>query len=359
VADVELFGGAEAGARARFDAANAAGGIHGRLIRFLGVTDDRRDAATTAATVHQLLGASHVDAVVPVVTSRFVDDHALARARVPAFGWGIASGFCGNRWAFAITGCRAPLLPRTVPTIWGELVDSLIRAHGVRHPTVAIVTERSALPRSLDELRAMVHASGGRVTWARAALGSGPSAADGVDAIADSIMRAGTQPPDAVFSVAGYTAVGALQDALRARSYPGIMTNLVQYSPALANPARDAYVFTEFATPESAPGNTTMQGIVTELAAVTDAPVSSAMLAGWFAADLYLRALTKAGPKATPASVATVAAHLSYSLPATIGPTRFPAALVAPSSCGQLVTSDATAFHVAAPYRCGGYARVR
>jgi len=358
IADVELFGGTEAGARARFDAVNAAGGIDGRRIEFLGVADDRRDASATTAEVRRLVDDVGVDAVVPIVTSRFADDATLSRARIPAFGWGIAGGFCGNRWAFAITGCLAPLLPREVPTIWGELVAAVARQHGFRHPTAAIVTEAAAVPRSLVELRAMARAAGLRVTYAKAALGTGESAAAGVDAIADAVMAAGTRPPSVVFSVAGFTAVGALQDALRARSYPGVMTNLVQYSPVLVIAARDTYVLTQFATPESAPQNAAMREILAELATVTTDPITPSMLAGWLAADLYVRALRRAGPGASPSRVARVAARLRFRVPDTVGSTRFPEAFVRPTSCGQLVTSDATVYTIAAPYRCADYVSV-
>jgi ABC-type branched-subunit amino acid transport system substrate-binding protein len=358
IADVELFRGAEVGARARLEALNAAGGIDGRRVEFLGVSDDHRDAATAAAETKRLVRDVGVDAVVPVLSSRFTDAGVLAEARVPAFGWGIAGGFCGSRWAFAITGCRAALLPREVPGIWGELVASVVRARGVSRPTAAIVTEAAGVPRALDELRAVARAAGFRVTSAEAALGSGESAAAGVDAIGDAIVAAGGDPPDAVFAVAGYTAVGALQDALRARSYAGVMTNLVQYSPALAAPAAGAYVLTEFATPESAPDNPRMQEILAQLAPLTTEAVTPSMLAGWFAADLWVRAVEEAGADASPARVAREAARLRYRVPRTVGPTRFPAAFVEPTSCGQLVTSDGAAFSVAAPYRCSGYVRV-
>jgi hypothetical protein len=117
IADVELFRGAEIGARARFSAVNADGGIDGVPIELVGVTDDQRDTSVARNEVRRL-EQEHVEALVPVVTSRFTDDGSLADARTPAFGWGISSGFCGNRWAFGITGCLAPLLPERIPTIW-------------------------------------------------------------------------------------------------------------------------------------------------------------------------------------------------------------------------------------------------
>ncbi len=357
LADAELFRGAEIGARARFESVNAAGGIDGVPIELVGVSDDSRDASVARREVERLVDEEHVEALVPVVTSRFTDDGTLARAKTPAFGWGIASGFCGNRWAFAITGCLAPLLPPRVPTIWGELVAEVLESRGVAHPTVAFVTEAAAIPRTLRELRALAEASGLRIVDARAGLGNGESATAGVEELAADVL-AGTQPPDAIFTVASFAAVGAFQEALGAQGYAGVMTNLVQYGPALAAPATGAYVLTQFATPESAPDNPAMQRIVGEIAAVTPDAVTPAMLAGWLAADEFVQAKEAAQADASPAELARVASTMRYRVRRTVGPTVYPAAFVRPTSCGQLVTSDGTAFTVAAPFRCAGYARV-
>jgi len=358
IADVELFPGTEIGARARLDALNASGGIHGRSVEFLGVSDDHRDPSVTRAEVRRLVREVGVDAIVPVVTSRFTADGSRGTGRVPAFGWGIAGGFCANRWAFAITGCLAPLLPRRVPGIWGDLVASVLRTRGVRHPTAAIVVDAAAVPRSLDELRAMVEAAGIRVTYAQAVLDSGEHAADVADAVATEVLVASRRPPSAVFAVAGFGAVGALQDALRARGFGGVMTNLVQYSPLLVAAANGAYVLTQFATPESAPDNPAMREIVRQIASLTSDAVTPSMLAGWLAADLWVRAVERAGRGASPQQVARAASRLRFQVPRTVGPTVFPRAFAQPTSCGQLVTSDGVAFGVAVPYRCSRYVRV-
>jgi ABC-type branched-subunit amino acid transport system substrate-binding protein len=357
LADVELFRGAEVGARARFDAVNADGGIDGVPIELVGVVDDQRDAAVARREVQRLVAEERIEALVPVVTSRFTDDGTLADAETPAFGWGIASGFCGNRWAFAITGCLAPLLPRQVPTIWGSLVAEVLEARGVHEPSVALVTEAAAIPRTIRELRAVAQASGLRVVEARAELGTGEGATAGVTELAAELL-AGPRPPDAVFTVASFAAVGAFQDALRAQGYAGVMTNLVQYGPALAAPATGAYVLTQFATSESAPDNPAMQRILAELAALTPDVVSPAMLAGWLAADGYVRARRAAGVDASPAEVARTASTMRFRVARTVGPTRYPAAFVRPTSCGQLVTSDGTTYTVAARFRCAAYTRV-
>jgi Periplasmic binding protein len=323
------------------------------------VRDDGRDPAAALAETRRLAREERVDAIVPIETTRFTDDGTLADARVPAFGWGIAGGFCGNRWAFAITGCRAPLLPRRVPSIWGSLVATVLRTRGVRQPTAAIVIEAVAVPRSLDELRAVVEGAGIRVNYAEAVLGTGERAAADVDRIADTLLGSGRRPPDAVFVVAGFAAVGALQDALRVRGFTGVATNLVQYSPALVASARGAYILTEFATPEAAAGDASMREILEQIAALTPDAVTPSMIAGWLSADFWVRAVRAAGRNPTPAQIARAASRLRFRVAGTVGPTDYPAAFVRPTSCGQLVTSDGSAFTIAAPYRCSGYVRVQ
>jgi hypothetical protein len=215
------------------------------------------------------------------------------------------------------------------------------------------------VPRSLDELRAVARAAGMRVTYAEAALDPGDAAATMAGDVAGEVLAAARRSPDAVFVVAGFIAVGALQDALRQRGFDGVTTNLVQYAPALVAPASGSYVFTEFATPEAAAGDPAMREILDQIATLTPDAVTPSMIAGWLSADFWLRAVDAASDNPTPARVARAAAGLRYRVAGTVGPTVYPSAFVRPTSCGQLVTSDGTAFTVAAPYRCSEYVRVR
>ena len=197
-----------------------------------------------------------------------------------------------------------------------------------------------------------------RVTYADAVLGTGDGAAAGADGVADAVLGTGSRPPDAVFVVAGFAAVGALEDALRARAFSGVATNLVQYSPALVSPARGAYILTEFATPEAAAGSPAMREILEQIAALTPDTVTPSMIAGWLSADFWVRAVRAAGRNPTPAEVARAASRMRFRVAGTVGPTDYPAAFVRPTSCGQLVTSDGSAFTIAVPYRCSGYVPV-
>ena len=76
--DSSLYGGADLGARARFQRANDDGGVHGRTVDYAGFTDDGGDptAGTSAATA--LVQQRQVFAVVPAVTPDFAAGRFLA-----------------------------------------------------------------------------------------------------------------------------------------------------------------------------------------------------------------------------------------------------------------------------------------
>ncbi len=359
VVDTELYGGAAVGAQARFAAVNADGGVRGRMVELVGVTDDHRSPVEHAAALGHLLDEEHVDAVVPLVSSAFAGIPELERARVPGFGWGISGVYCGSRWVFAITGCLTPLLPERVPGVWGATVAEVLRDRGAASRTAAIVADAGGADRALREVGAVARAAGLRVVERSAALpAAGPTSGD-VDGIARSVLASdGGKPPAVVFTVSSYANVAALQSSLRAQGFAGVLTNLVQYAPALAGPAAGVDVLTQFATPESAPENAAMRRILAEIAAVNSDPVTPAMLAGWFAADLFVGAARRAGTGATAADIQRAARRSTYTVAETIGPTRFPAAFTAATSCGQLVVGDGTAYAVAAPFRCSPSVRV-
>src|SRR5277367_417421 len=64
------FSGADVGAEAAFNAFNAAGGLDGRKIRFVGMQDDAASSAQSITAAKTLINQGVV-AVVPVVSSAF------------------------------------------------------------------------------------------------------------------------------------------------------------------------------------------------------------------------------------------------------------------------------------------------
>jgi hypothetical protein len=85
-----------------------------------------------------------------------------------------------------------------------------------------------------------------------------------------------------------------------------------------------------------------------------DANPSSTMAAGYFAADFFIKAVKKLGVKnLTREKLQETAAHMTYSIPGTAGPTQYPRAFQALNSyCAGMVYDDGTQFTVAVPFTC-------
>jgi cell wall-associated NlpC family hydrolase len=163
-----------------------------------------------------------------------------------------------------------------------------------------------------------------------------------------------------VFVVGGASDVLGMQQALTTNGFLGFFTNQLQYSPDYVAPALHALVATQTAPVETA-GNDAVEQLVRDVQAVAPGqPVDQAVAAGYWSADLFLRAVQHAGKHLTRASLVRAAnANFTYEVQGTVGPTRFPAAHSVPTPCGALVTSDGTAFSVKVPYTCGRVVRVK
>src|SRR5687767_11308589 len=107
IADVKSFTGMEEGAQARFERANAEGGVNGREIEFLGVVDDALQEANGLSAARAYVQNEHVDAVLPVASAGFTSGVSdfLAQNSVPYLGFGFMPGFCGSEWGYGVNGC--------------------------------------------------------------------------------------------------------------------------------------------------------------------------------------------------------------------------------------------------------------
>ena len=99
------------GAQARFDRENAKGGVFGRKIKIVDTADDKFDPTTNVQETRRVVSSGDVFAMVPTVTVVLGASDYLAQQKVPFFGWGISSGFCGNDYGYGFTGCVAPKTP--------------------------------------------------------------------------------------------------------------------------------------------------------------------------------------------------------------------------------------------------------
>ena len=352
IGDALLYGGADIGAKARFQRANDSGGVDGRTIEYLGMTDDGGDPAAGTAAATKLVEQSGVFGVVPTVTPDFAASSYLVGQKVPYFGWAQSSNFCGNRYGFGFSGCPVPL--HATSTAWPLAISKMFPS-GASGRAVAIVAESTPSGQyDVGALNAAARSVAFRVSYAKASLAT-PAAPDD-DAVAKEVLTSNNGGiPDAVFVLGGPSNVLGMQQALTANGYLGLFTNQIQYAPNLVAPAVSTFVLTPTAPLETAPQNPAVQQLIADVQKVApDQPIDQAVVAGYWSADLFLAAVRKAGKQLTPTALERAAnTRFTYQVANTVGPTTFPAAHSLPTPCGALVSSNGTAYAVAVPYTCG------
>ncbi len=347
-----VYGGADIGAKARFQRANDAGGVNGRQIDYLGLSDDGGDPTAGTAAATKLVEQDGVFAVVPTVTPDLAASAYLVGQQVPYFGWALSSNFCGNRFGFGFTGCPVP--KNATSNAWPLLISKVF-PKGATGRAVAIVAENTPSGQyDIGALSAAATSVKFRVAYAKTPL-TAPSTPD-YDAVAKEVVTSNNGTiPDAVFVLGGPSNVLGMQQALSANGFLGVFTNQIEYSPNLVAPAVGAIVYTQTAPTETVTANAAMQQVVADVQKVApDQPIDQSVLAGYWSADLFLAAVQKAGKKLTTASLEKAAnTKFTYEVANTVGPTTFPAAHSLPTPCGALVSSNGTAYAVKAPYTCG------
>jgi branched-chain amino acid transport system substrate-binding protein len=136
----------------------------------------------------------------------------------------------------------------------------------------------------------------------------------------------------------GFTGAVATSDAFYQPTAPGLangLTVLVPYAP-----------FEQSTAP-----NRRLAADVEAFAAGTK--LTPGVAVGYWSADAFLRVLTKVGKRLTRARFVAAANRATFSVPATVGRSTWPAMHSQPVPCGALVQSDGSRYLVAEPYRCG------
>ena len=352
-----LYSGADIGAKARFQRANDAGGVNGRTIDYLGLTDDGGDPNLGIQGATKLVQQDHVFAVVPTITPDLGAAKYLVQQKVPYFGWALSSNFCGNEYGFGFTGC---LIPKDVASnAWGTLVTKVFGRSG---RTAAIVTENTPSGQyQLASLTAGAKSAKLDVVYGESALAV-PATAD-FAAVAKAILTSNAgKAPESIFVVGNISNVLGLQQALRAAGFVfGVLTNQLEYGPNLVAPSVGSFVMVQTAPTESAATNPAVAQMIADVQKVAPGqPITQAVTAGYWSADLFLAAVQKAGKNLTPQSLLKAANRkFTYQVANTVGPTTFPAAHSKPTPCGALVTSNGTAYSVKVPYTCGAVVPVK
>jgi ABC-type branched-subunit amino acid transport system substrate-binding protein len=333
------FADADKGAIARFDRANAEGGIAGRKIDFVGVLDDGGDAGRNLSQAKVLAEQDQVFAADPVTTQEANYLDAFCKPVVPFFGWGTNSAFCGNAIGFGIAGCQtgANGVQRTVATgIPGEVATQL---PAETKKTIAVVGMDNAAARSGNITVAQGFESAGFTT----VYEKNPIPISGLTdptPIVNDLMTADSgRPPASIFMVAQISDALKLVSALKASGYKGLIITPF-YDPRLTGLKEldDTYAFMLW-----------QPGISTDVAAIeqmtkdmnTYAPgvaISEPAMAGYWAADMLVNALEKVGRNLTVTNLLKVLNnnYVNY-VPGALPETRWPLSHIAESPCGTLL----------------------
>jgi len=355
-----LYADTSKAAAARFAAANQNGEIPGgRKINYLGFKDDNASPDTNLQAGRAMVDQDQIFAAVPVLTPVFQAGTYFQQQKVPTVGWGVSTAYCDSSitFIFGFTGCLVPPgnPPKYVGNTWGELVNAQLKAQGkggAKGKTAAVISENNDSGKiGVGVIAATAEAVGMKVVYQQAAVTPPPATVGDYSPYVQALMTSNNgQPPDAIFVVTAAANAVGLGRALTQAGYKGIITNAVGYAPQLTTLANGWSAFTQFATPESTSPN--MQKVVQTLNAGGITQIGQPALAGYFAADMFVAILKKVGKNLTADSFQKVASRFTYGIDGVIGPTYYPAGYTEGTPCGQLATSNGTAWTVTAPFAC-------
>jgi len=354
------FAGSDVGAKARFADENDKGGVNGRKITYVeGQTYPQGNTAAALAEGQRLVQQEGVAAIVPALTS-VPPAQFLQQQKVPTFAWNITPLGWDTPWYFGITGSLVAPFPKSapgsasLPEMLGQQYKDQGTASGGKGKTIAIIGSDDASAKSgVNQAKKTFETQGYKVTYAKGAFSITTPTTDYTPFVQAIMTSNGGNPPDIAYLVASFSDVQGLAKGLRQANFQGIIVNPTTYDPRIVKAAETLEVYTQWATPESAPDNPNMQKVVDSIKKQSpDAALSLGTLAGYFAADMFIQSLKAAGKNVTTDAIQKAAAKMTYQIKNVVGPTTYPAAYAQGTSCAQLAKSDGAAFSVVVKYGC-------
>jgi branched-chain amino acid transport system substrate-binding protein len=334
--------GADVGAQARFARANRRGRTAGRTIEYLR-TEPAPDSATADAAATKL--GNEAFAVVPAVAPS-VGASTLVSTGVPFFGVAGSESY-SSRTGFGVTGVPVSERTRQASSPLGVQLREL---YGGTEETVAVFHDADPTGTVRGEVaRRSLRAAGFRAVSVIA-----------VPAPPAAVTLAGlgvTTPPDgSVLLTAPARTTDLAAQIVAGNSAGTIVVGPEFYSPRAPQLANGLTVLVPIAPfEERTEANRRLATDVEAFAPGTE--LTPAIAAGYWSADLFLRALERVGSKnLTRATLldALNGDHFTYDVEGTIGSSTWPEMHTQPVPCGSLVQSDGTQYLVAAGYRCAG-----
>ncbi|MFD5322518.1 ABC transporter substrate-binding protein [Streptomyces sp. NPDC127092] len=345
------------GARARYDRANAEGGINGRRIEYLGAEDDGQDPARNLAAARRLVQQEKVFAVAPMSSVTFAGADFLDAQAVPTVGWGTLPSFCGPKHIYGFNGCLVPTPGGTLNQTWPEGLATVLG--GAKGRSVALIAgDNDAGKFGIRTFTQGFKAAGFDLAYAKAAVPAGSLPSDW-SAYTKEILRSGPggKAPDAVVSVMQTPYNIGLFTALKRAGYRGVLSDPTDYDPGLL--AKDAtrqaldgvLVLLQFQPFEAdSPAMRQFKADIRK-AAGREVPLNMHMMTGYMSADLFLAIAARAGKDLTVESFQKAANGFSDT-GTLVGDRAEPKGRKESFGCGALVRLTGGRYEVAVPFRC-------
>jgi ABC-type branched-subunit amino acid transport system substrate-binding protein len=337
-----FYGDASVGVEARLKVANDAGGVHGRTFDFVGAEDNNNEASKDLDIITRLVEQEEVFAILPSLTAVPGAADYVVEKNVPMFGWGTNPSFCENEVAFGITGC----VTNPDLTTGSNSLGTVLEQHfdGDTDKTVAFIGEDNDASRGgLALLTASVEDKGFEVVYAEPALPAPPEVlGDESPYVTELLSSADGSAPDVIYLQATLSGT-KLAAALQAAGYEGMIIT-PSYSPLLLGQPGydDIWVNTQFGMDPELPANAEMLEAVQAVKA--DQQLNLAVSAGYWAADMFVKAVDQTGPELTVESFLETlnGGSFTYEVPDVVGPSTWPDNHDQVVPCGALteVTGD-------------------
>lgn len=346
-----LYTDSEAGAKARFERANAEGGVNGRTIDFIGAEDDGMESNRQVDAARKLINED-VFAVVPLLSAIPSFQDVFCDAAMPHFGWAFTAAWCNDTLGFAITGC----LVNPDPKYNSIAVGAIAKALEGTDQTIAIIgNEDEAAKLGVAKTKEALARYDIKTVYDESVLSPTTPLADPSQIVNKITTSNGGQAPAMVYMITDFSNTSTLTQALKASGYEGILLNAVGYDPRLAQ-------FEGFDGSNTnlqwAPFEATGIPFVDQMNADFDQYASEAnrglpAAAGYISADMFLQAVKDTGQNLTVDSfLKTMNADWVYSTPNFRGDAKYPDNHVFGVPCANLVELSDQAYSQATPVTC-------
>ncbi|WP_307875062.1 ABC transporter substrate-binding protein [Frankia nepalensis] len=285
------------GARARFARENAAGGVFGRKIDYIGMSDDGLSAQQNADVGKKLAENEKVFAVAPVATSISAYADSLCANKVPAFGWSFNNGLCNRANTFGITGCLLPDKYNSIQV--GPYVELL--ADKSDKSVVLLGVDNASARQGVADTKRSLERAGLKVVMTSNTLQLGQPPADPSTLVRQIMTANSGKPPAMIYHVTDFVNVTALVQTLTAAGYQGIQISAVGYDPRLAGlkALDDTYTYLQW-LPFQTTDNAVVRQMTDDIAKYGEgAGLSITTAMGWITADMVIAGLKATGKDLT------------------------------------------------------------